>query len=115
MYSNQECQKQPIQWFTSLTGHESASTPLDEFSGSFKIEGNDKPVMIATLDGDPDENSRYMKRLLTCDLDALSIAINNPDCSPFNRVERRMVPLSKEMADLILDHKHFGNHLNNKG
>ena len=71
--------------------------------------------MIATLDGDPDENSRYMKRLLTCDLDALSIAINNPDCSPFNRVERRMVPLRKEMTDLILDHKHFGTHLNNKG
>ena len=26
-----------------------------------------------------------------------------------------MVPLSKEMAGLILDHKHFGTHLNSKG
>ena len=29
---------------------------LDEFSGSFKNEGNDKPVMIVTVDGGPDEN-----------------------------------------------------------
>ena len=29
---------------------------LDEFSGSFKNEGNDKPVMVVTVDGGPDEN-----------------------------------------------------------
>ena len=86
---------------------------LDEFSGSFKTEGNDKPVMIVRVDGGPDENSRYMKTMecamdyfLTYDLDALLIATK--------RVERRMASLNKEMTGLILDHKYFGTHLNNK-
>ena len=31
--------------------------------------------------------------------------------SAFNRVERRMAPLSRELAGLILPHRHFGSHL----
>ena len=87
---------------------------LDEFSGSFENESNVKPVMIVTVDGGPDENPKYMKTVecaidyfLKYDLDAFFIATNAAGCSAFNRVERRMAPLSKEMADLILHHKHL--------
>ena len=75
--------------------------------------------MIVTVDGGPDENPRY-KKTIDCaidyfnsfDLDALFIATNAPGCSAFNRCERRMTPLSKEVAGLILGHQHFGTHLN---
>ena len=40
---------------------------------------------------------------------------NAPGRSAFNRCERRMVLLSKELAGLILQHNHFGTHLNKKG
>ena len=102
---------------------------LGEFSGSFKNERNDKPVMIVTVmivmiitvDGGLDENQRYMITMectidffLTYDLDTYFIATNIPGRSEFNRVERRTAPLCKEMASLILDRKHFGTHLNSK-
>ena len=48
-------------------------------------------------------------------LDALFIATNAPGRSAFNRCERRMAPLSKEMNGVILDHEHFGSHLDNQG
>ena len=96
---------------------------LPEFEGSFKNEqGADKPVMIVTVDGGPDENPRYQKTIACAieyfnyvDLDALFIATNAPGRSAFNRCERRMAPLSKELAGLILEHDHFGTHLNAKG
>ena len=87
---------------------------LDEFSGSFENESNVKPVMIVTVDGGPDESPKYMKTVecaidyfLKYDLDAFFIATNAAGFSAFNRVERRMAPLSEEMADLILHHKHL--------
>lgn len=48
------------------------------------------------------------------DLDAYFIATNAPGRSAFNRVERRMAPLSRELTGLILDHQHFGSHLNSQ-
>ena len=78
--------------------------------------------MIVTVDDGPDENPRYKKTIdcaIDCfnsfDLDALFIATNAPGRSAFNRCERRMAPLSKEMAALILEHQHFGTHLNDRG
>ena len=41
---------------------------LDEFGGSYKNQGNDKPVMIVTVDDGPEENPRYMKTM-ECALD----------------------------------------------
>lgn len=35
--------------------------------------------------------------------------------SAFNRVERRMAPLSRDLAGLVIDHEKLGNHLNDKG
>ena len=52
---------------------------------------------------------------LTCDLDAVFIATNASGLNAFNKVERRMAPLSKQMTGLILDYKHFGSHLNDEG
>lgn len=48
-------------------------------------------------------------------MDALFLATNAPGRSAFNRVERRMAPLSRDLAGLILPHDHFGTHLNEKG
>ena len=81
-----------------------------------------KPVRIITCDGGPDENPRYPKTIecaidqfIEHDLDALFIATNAPGRSAFNRVERRMAPLSRELAGLLLEHEHFGSHLDSQG
>ena len=78
--------------------------------------------MIVTVDGGPDENPRYEKTI-NCSikyfvengLDAFFLATNAPGCSAFNRVERRMVKLSKELSGVILEHDKFGSHLDAKG
>lgn len=49
------------------------------------------------------------------DLDAVFLATNAPGRSAYNRVERRMAPLSRELSGLILPHNHFGSHLDDKG
>lgn len=72
-------------------------------------------------DGGPDENPRYEKVIAVAvhhfikrDLDALFICTNAPGRSCFNRVERRMAPLSRDLCGLVLPHDEFGNHLNNQ-
>lgn len=47
-------------------------------------------------------------------LDALFIATNAPGRSAYNWVKRRMDPLSKRQAGVILPHEHFGSHLDDK-
>ena len=76
---------------------------------------------VVTVDGGPDENPRYRKvidvairNFLKYKLDALFLATNAPRRSAFNRVERRMAPLSRELAGLVLPHDHYGSHLNDK-
>ena len=76
-----------------------------------------KPVIVITVDGGPDENPRYQKVIETAvhhfvqnNLDAYFIATNAPGRSAFNRVERRMAPLSKELSGLILPHDNYGSH-----
>ena len=73
-----------------------------------------KPVLVITVDGGPDENPRYQKVIETAvyhfvqnNLDAYFIATNAPGRSAFNRVERRMAPLSKELSK-------YGSHLNDQ-
>jgi len=81
-----------------------------------------KPVFVFTVDGGPDENPRYQKVIRVAihhfvqhDLDALFIAANAPGHSAFNRVERKMALLSRELSGLILPHDHYGSHLDKKG
>lgn len=96
---------------------------LKEFEAICKTStGSIKPVFITTVDGGPDESPRYAKviqrnieHFKTHDLDALFLATNAPGRSAYNRVERRMAPLSHELAGIILKHDHFGNHLDSSG
>lgn len=69
--------------------------------------GRVKPVVFITVDGGPDECPRFSKVIAaachlfrTFDLDALFVATNAPGQSAFNIVERRMAPLSKELAGI---------------
>ena len=41
--------------------------------------------------------------------------VNAAGLSAFNPVERRMAPLSHDLAGIILPHDHFGNHLDSSG
>jgi len=96
---------------------------VDEFSSMMKTDaGHVKPVFMITVDGGPDENPRYDKvicvaihHFLEHDLDCIILATNAPGRSAFNRVERRMAPLSRELAGLILPHEHYGSHLDADG
>ena len=96
---------------------------LPEFATSFQADRHEeKKAMIVKVDGGPDENPRYEKTI-NCSikyfvehgLDVLFLATNAPGCSAFNRVERRMVKLSKELSGVILEHDKFGSHLDAKG
>nr|XP_043066048.1 uncharacterized protein LOC122321057 [Drosophila bipectinata]XP_043066049.1 uncharacterized protein LOC122321057 [Drosophila bipectinata] len=85
-------------------------------------EGLVKPVVTLTSDGGPDENPRYGKvishavqHFKAYNLDAIFVATNAPGRSVFNRVERRMAPLSRELSGLILPHDMFESHLDNQG
>ena len=78
--------------------------------------------MIVTVDGGPDENPRYEKTInclikyfVEHDLDAFFLATNAPGRRAFNRVECRMVKLSKALSGVILEHDKYGNHLDAKG
>lgn len=81
-----------------------------------------KPILIMTVDGGPDENPRFpnvlsaaVHHFKTNNLDAVFIATNAPGLSAYNAVERRMAPLSHDLAGLILPHDAYGTHLNEKG
>ena len=81
-----------------------------------------KPIFIFTFDGGTDENPRYQEviriaihHFLRYDFDSLFIATNAPGRSAFNRVERKMALLSKELTGLILTHDHYGSYLNERG
>lgn len=85
-------------------------------------EGRLKPVILISSDGGPDENPRYPKvishaihNFVKHDLDAIFIFTNAPGRSAFNRVERRMAPLSRELSGLILPHDSYGAHLDEHG
>lgn len=95
---------------------------LNEFDSITKSKGTVKPILVFTVDGGPDENPRYQKAIRVgihhfCkhDLDAVFFATNAPGRSAFNRVERRMAPLSHELSGVILPHEKYGSHLNERG
>ncbi|GBP81709.1 Probable uridine nucleosidase 2 [Eumeta japonica] len=95
---------------------------LTEFQSLAKTDYNSiKPVIIMTVDGGPDENPRFPQVIFHAishfrkfDLDAIFIITNAPGRSCFNRVERRMAPLSHQLSGLILLYDFFGNHLDDQ-
>ena len=74
------------------------------------------------VDGGPDENPRFEKNIIMgCktfrdfDLDCLIEVTNAPGLSAYNRAERRMYPLSKELTGVVLPYDKFGSHLDASG
>ena len=79
-------------------------------------------MLIVSSDGGPDENPRYQKVITHAidhfkklNLDAVFIVTNAPGRSAFNRVKRRMAPLSRELTGVILPHDSVGTHLDSSG
>ena len=85
----------------------------------YREDGTTKPVLVILVDGGSDKNPRYKEvikfacaNFLHFQLDALFISTQAPGRSAFNPVERRMTPLSRFLAELILPYDTFGSHLN---
>ncbi|XP_047144174.1 uncharacterized protein LOC124817793 [Hydra vulgaris] len=81
-----------------------------------------RPIMLMETDGAQDEAPRFPKTLATAvdlfrllNLDALLHGVNAAGLSAFNPVERRMAPLSRDLAGIVLPHDFFGNHLDSSG
>ncbi|KAJ1522452.1 hypothetical protein ONE63_001642 [Megalurothrips usitatus] len=109
-----------------------ATTHAVDFERLIKLEnfesilhtssGEIKPVLVNFVDGGPDENPRYRKVIAETveafkahNLDYVITVTNAPGRSAFNRVERRMAPLSRMLAGLVLEHNHYGAHLDSQG
>ena len=80
-----------------------------------------RPIGILFVDGGPDENPRFPKTIDVYtqhfkkhNLDALFASTHAPGMSAYNYVERRMAPLSKELAGLVLPHETCGTHLDSR-
>ena len=78
--------------------------------------------MLAFVDGGSDENPRYPKVLKVAvehfrkyNLEVYIAMTHAPDMSAYNYVERRMSPLSKALAGVLLPHDKFGDHLHSDG
>ena len=74
--------------------------------------------LVAFVDGGPDENPRYSKVIENTvdhfrkyNLDAFIVMTLASGMSAYNYVERRMAPLSKALAGILLPHDSFGSHL----
>jgi hypothetical protein len=96
---------------------------LDQFKQYMCLpSGRAKPVMIVRCDGGGDENLRNEKVIMCCakhfvnhDLDAFFGVMEAPGRSAYNPSERRMAPLNKPLAGLVLPFAKFGSHLDTKG
>ncbi|KAK3737710.1 hypothetical protein RRG08_023108 [Elysia crispata] len=78
-----------------------------------------KPLVFISVDDGPDEAPQNTRTLVMwaatfkqLNLDACFIFSHAPGSSAYNPVERRMAPLSKMTASIILPFDSFGSHLN---
>ncbi|CAG8605912.1 34232_t:CDS:2 [Racocetra persica] len=78
-----------------------------------------KPVVVLLNDSGPDENPRYRKTIQMMikhfdkyDLDTIIVACFASHQSASNPVERRIAPLSYDLASIILPYDTFRTHLN---
>lgn len=85
--------------------------------------GRVKPVVVMCVDNlGAENNTRYSRTLSSAidrfkkyNLDALFIVNQAPGQTLFNTIERRLAPLTHDLAGLILPHDLFGTHLNDLG
>ena len=94
---------------------------LDEFKAEAFIDWQVKPIILAFVDGGPDENPRYPKVIENTidhfrkhNLDAFIVMTLASGMSAYNYVERRRAPLSKALAGILLPHDSFGSHLDSQ-
>ena len=108
---------------SAFSHHEDLIRMVELFPEAFKTENGDiKPVMIKGTDGGPDENPRFEKNIFMASktfqefkLDLYIEVTNAPGLSAFNKVERKMFHLSKELTGVLLPHDTYGTHLDNAG
>jgi hypothetical protein len=81
---------------------------LEKIAKTNAVDKTVKPIIIFSVDGLPDENPRFLKvididvhNFFKYNLDALFMVTHTPGRSAFNTVERKMAPLSKELAGLL--------------
>ena len=89
----------------------------------FKLPGSVnefKPVIVKGVDGGPDENPRFhnninmgCKIMTDFNLDCYIEVTNAPGLSAYNRAERRMYHLSKQLTGVVLPYDTFGSHIVN--
>ena len=92
---------------------------LEEFQDVALTPNKDvKPLTFVSVDGGPDEAPKNQQALAVRtrqfennDLDAVFVFTHAPGKSAYKPVERRMAPLSKDTAGIILPFDTFGNHL----
>ena len=85
--------------------------------------GRVKPIVMMNIESGGSENStRYPGTLSSAvdkfkkhNLDVLIMINQAPGQALFNIVQRRLAPMSHDLAGLILPHDHFGTHLNDMG
>ena len=106
--------------YTHPNGFETLLT-LGEFKAEAFIDGQVKPIILIFVDGGPDENPRYPKVIENTvdhfrkhNFDAFIVMTLASGMSAYNYVERRMAPLSKALAGILLPHDSFGSHLDSQ-
>ena len=77
-----------------------------------------KPIVFISVDGGPYETPKnqqvlavWARQFENHNLDAVFVLTHAPGSSAYNPVERRMAPLSKDTAGIILPFDTFGSHL----
>ena len=92
-----------------------------EFQEATKTNGKVKPLVFMSVDGGPDEAPKNLQAMaaatrhfLLYDLDAIFVFAHAPGSSAYNKVERRMAPLSKLTAEIVLPFDTFGTHLDSQ-
>ena len=89
---------------------------LKEFEAFCKFEDDSRPIFIVIVDIGVVKGCQKVIQSGVChfvkfDLDALFIATNAPGRSAFNRIERRIAPLSGELGGLIWPLENYGSYL----
>ena len=93
---------------------------LEEFESFLKHDEELIPIWIFTRDGHdgprfPTTRQTLIKFFNEHDIDFLIAVCNAAGLSAYHFIERRMAPLSKELAGIVLPHDTFGTHLDAKG
>src|SRR6266498_1046214 len=94
-------------------------TMNSKYDDILKASGQIQPIWILLVDGESDENPKYLKNIKSyyqlfkkLDLDYLSIRTHALRQSKYNPIERGMATLSCKLAGITLPIDYFGIHLN---